>query len=175
MFVEAPLVDAVLRGTRLTASGLRWVLLLARVVGLRSFSKMTAFDFVATVAAGSLLANAGAASTAAAFVQSLAALGSIFLVQVVLSWSRNRSERFRRLLDNRPYLLARDGVIFDDALRATRVARADVIAKMREANAIRVDSVRAVVLEATGDISVLHGGDEVDDELLDGVGPDDKR
>ena len=48
--------DALLRGALLGPLALLWVLCLSRIVGLRSFTKMTAFDFVATVATGSLLA-----------------------------------------------------------------------------------------------------------------------
>ena len=168
MFVEGSLADAVIRGGVLTAAALLWVLVIARIVGLRSFSKMTAFDFVATIATGSLLANAATASDWPGFVQSMAALVALFLVQFALAWIRQRSDRVRGVLDNQPYMLMRDGVIDEAALRLTRVARADVIAKLREANALDFGKVRAVVLEATGDISVLHG-DEVDSALLDGV------
>ena len=63
----------------------------------------------------------------------------------------------------------RDGLIDEDALAKTRVARDDLIAKLREANVRSFKMVRAVVLETTGDISVLHG-DTLDDELLTGVG-----
>ena len=40
---------------------------------------------------------------------------------------------------------------------------------LREANALQLSQVRAVILEDTGDVSVLHGPEEVDDELLEGV------
>ena len=62
----------------------------------------------------------------------------------------------------------REGEIFDAALSETRVARADLIAKLREANALRFLDVRAVVLETTGDISVLHG-DTLEQEILEGA------
>nr|WP_243405031.1 DUF421 domain-containing protein [Pelagivirga sediminicola] len=39
---------------------------------------------------------------------------------------------------------------------------------MREANALDLSPVRAVVLETTGSISVLHG-DHVDEALFKGV------
>jgi uncharacterized membrane protein YcaP (DUF421 family) len=166
VFVEAELLDAVIRGAVLSAAALLWVLVLSRVVGLRSFSKMTAFDFVATIATGSLLANAAVSTDWAAFVQPMTALLAVFAVQVVLAWLRQRFDRFRRAVDNRPHLLMWDGVIDEAALRRTRVARADVLAKLRDADAGRLDRVRAVVLEATGDISVLCA-DELDQDLID--------
>ena len=50
MFVNDPLVDLFLRAILLTGIAMFWVVLLVRVNGLRSFSKMTNFDFVMTVA-----------------------------------------------------------------------------------------------------------------------------
>lgn len=146
MFVEPDLPDALIRGAVLSAAALLWVLVLSRVVGLGSFSKMTAFDFVATIATGSLLA--------------------VFAVQFVVAWLRQGFDGFRRAVDNRPHVLMWDGVIDEAALRHTRVARADVLAKLRDADAGRLNAVRAVVLEATGDISVLCSED-LDQELIE--------
>lgn len=167
MFVEGPIADAILRGAILTAAALVWVLMVARLVGLRSFSKMTAFDFVATVATGSLLANAAMADRWSAFVQAMTALVALFAVQFALAWARQRSDRFRHAVDNRPLVLMRNGVIDEQALRASRVARTDVIAKMRQHNATTFEEVDVVVLEATGDISVIRNADEIDPALLD--------
>lgn len=51
-------------------------------------------------------------------------------------------------------------------------AKNDVYAKLREANVLSLDQVRCVVLETTGDISVMHGdpdGPPISGELLQGV------
>ena len=56
MFFEETWADILARGVLLSAIGLAWVTILIRIVGLRSLSKMTNFDFVMTVALGSVLA-----------------------------------------------------------------------------------------------------------------------
>ncbi|NNC72866.1 MAG: DUF421 domain-containing protein [Sphingomonadaceae bacterium] len=168
MFFESDIYDALARAAILTPLALFWIVFLTRIVGLRSFSKMTAFDFVATVATGSLLANAGVATNWPDFVQTLAAIFALFLVQMIVAWSRQRSKTVQHILDNNPRILMRDGKIDEQALRDTRTARSDVIAKLREANALELGKVRYVVLEATGDIAVLHG-DRIDDELIDKI------
>ena len=71
-------------------------------------------------------------------------------------------------MQNEPVLLMRDGEILDEALEKTRVARSDLIAKLREANVTDYSQVRAAVLETTGDVSVLHG-ETLDEALLEGV------
>ena len=164
-----PWGDAVLRGGMLALAALCWVVLLVRVVGLRSFSKMTSFDFVMTVAMGSLVAGASQSETWTAFVQTLAAMAGLFAIQFAFARARKRFDAAEDVLQNNPRLLMRDGVILDDALVATRVSRSDLFAKLREANVTALDQVRAVVLETTGDVSVLHG-ECLDKALLAGVG-----
>ena len=161
-------LEVLVRGIVLAAGALLWVLLLVRVVGLRSFSKMTAFDFVATVATGSLLATAATASQWTEFAQVGIAVFAVMGVQAALAILRKASGRARDLLGNTPILLMRDGVFLEDALNKSRVAREDVLGKLRAANVLDINQVRAVVLENTGDISVLHGG-ELNEEVLGGV------
>jgi len=71
-------------------------------------------------------------------------------------------------VQNSPVVLMRDGVIIHEALTYTRVAKDDLIAKLREANVLDLSQVRAVILETTGDVSVLHG-DVCAEELLQGT------
>lgn len=168
MFDLSPFPDAALRGLILTVVGLLWVVAIVRVVGLRAFSKMTAFDFIVTLATGSLLATAASSSSWTSYLQAVTAIVVLLGAQFVLAWTRKRSDAVEHGLENEPLLLMRDGEFIDEAMRLSRVSRSDVIAKLREANALRMSQVRAVVLETTGDISVLHG-DGYDEILLRGV------
>ena len=168
MFFAAESLDTIVRALALSSVAVIWVVLLVRFIGLRAFSKMTAFDFVVTVATGSLLARAAQATNWSAFCQATLAMDGLHDVQYVTARLRKKSERFEAIVQNAPVLLMRDGEIFDDALTATRVAKDDLIAKLREANVLDFADVRAVVLETTGDISVLHGS-KLEERLLDSV------
>ena len=168
MFLATEYLDTIVRAFALSAIAVIWVVLLVRVIGLRAFSKMTAFDFVVTVATGSLLAGAAQATSWPAFFQATLAMAGLLAVQYVTARLRKTSERFEAIVQNAPVLLMRDGEINEDALTATRVARDDLIAKLREANVLDFADVRAVVLETTGDISVLHGP-KLQERLLDSV------
>lgn len=157
MFVSDPFADIVLRGLILTFLGMVWVVILVRVNGLRSFSKMTNFDFVMTVAVGSLLAGAGQAGDWQSFGQTIAAMAALFIVQRCAAYLRNASDAAESLMQNQPLVLMRDGKIDQAALSQSRVSESDLIAKLREANVLDFAEVRAVILETTGDVSVLHG------------------
>lgn len=168
MFFDNLSLDVLARAVILSTLAVFWVILVVRIIGLRAFSKMNSFDFVVTVATGSLLAGASQATGWPGFFQSVIAIAALLGVQFVVALMRNRSDTVEAIIQNDPVLLMRNGVILEQALTATRVAESDLIAKLREANVLDVSQVRAVVLETTGDISVLHG-DNLQDRLLSGV------
>lgn len=168
MFVSDPTLDLILRGVILTTLAMVWVVMLVRINGLRSFSKMTNFDFVMTVAIGSLLAGASQSSSWTSFLQTLLAMMMLFIIQYLTAGIRKNSHTFEKVIQNTPVLLMQEGIIFHDALTQTRVAESDLLAKLREANVLDFSQVRAVVLETTGDISVLHGT-HLSEDLLKGI------
>lgn len=129
-----------------------------RLGGLRSFSKLSGFDFAITVAIGSVLATT-VVSDSPALLQGGFALGMLYLLQSGLAWLRKRVSAVEQLIDNKPLLLMSGPEICHDNLRQANVTEADLRAKLREANVYRLEQVLAVVLETTGDVSVLHSAD----------------
>ncbi|MDC0886774.1 DUF421 domain-containing protein [Altererythrobacter sp.] len=168
MFFENTIADIAARGTILSTAGLIWVVILVRLVGLRSFSKMTNFDFVMTVATGSLLAGAAQAAEWTGFAQAMVAMAALFAVQLLIARVRKASDPFEQMIQNNAVLLMRDGEFCRQAMKEERVSESDLVAKLREANVLQMSEVRAVVLETTGDVSVLHG-DTLEDRLITNV------
>jgi uncharacterized membrane protein YcaP (DUF421 family) len=156
------------RALLLTAGAIVWTLLLARLVGLRAFSKATAFDFAATIATGSLIAQAGTRSSWPEYAQAIAAIGAIFLLQFALSKGRLLSASFADAVDNAPLLLMEDGQFIERAMREARVTKATLLEKIRGSGAASVDEVGAMVLETTGDITLIDR-EKFDPALLEGV------
>ncbi len=168
MFFADTTLDIITRVVVLSAVSMIWVIAVIRTIGLRTLSKMTNFDFVVTIASGSLLAGAVQATAWTGFAQALLAMGALFGLQFVLAKLRRASDTFQAVIQNGPIFLMYDGEIIEEALAASRVAKSDLIAKLREANALEMGKVRAVVLETTGDVSVLHG-DRLDDRVIEGI------
>ncbi|QDU86808.1 hypothetical protein Pla175_01610 [Pirellulimonas nuda] len=145
------------------------VLLCTRLAGLRSFSKMSASDFAMTVAVGSLFAST-AVSPDKQLIPGLVAIATLFSGQLMIAVVRKNAPWASDVIDNQPLLLMRHGKIIDANMQQAHVTRADLFAKLREANACKVDDVLAVVFETTGDISVLHSDTgDLDPEILEGV------
>lgn len=172
MILSEPHFDVLLRSLVLAIAALAWVTILIRINGLRSLSKMTSFDFVMTVALGSLLAGAAQATEWSGFIQALLGMVGLFIAQYASARLRKSSDLAEQVMQNEPRLLMRDGQFCRKAMAETRVAESDLLAKLREANVLHHDEIRAVVLETTGDISVLHG-DTLEEDLLKGVRGED--
>lgn len=168
MFTSSTHLDIFLRVIILGPVSLIWIALIVRMIGLRSFSKMTAFDFVTTVATGSLLAGAAGSAEWSGFLQLNGAVIAMLAMQALIAAMRIRSVGWMSFLENEPILLMEDGVVDYENMRKTRVTEDDLLAKLREANVLKFSDVRAVVLETTGDISVLHG-DNLEHGLLKSV------
>ena len=143
-----------------------------RLVGLRSFTQFSSFDFLITLAMGALLAST-VISKEIALSEGLTALASLFLFQILISYARVRWNFVRKWLDSQPVLLMVDGRVLHNNLRSARITEDELRAKLRANNLYSYDQVKAVVLESSGGISVIHQtpnlGRSFDTSLLDGV------
>ncbi|MDX1875373.1 DUF421 domain-containing protein [Mycolicibacterium sp. 120266] len=126
---------------------------LFRFTERRTLAEFAPFDWVAAVAAGSIVGRAATASdtswVAAAFV-----LGCLLLTHSVLTRLRF-VPRLGRLIDPPPRILIRDGTVLQRNVRRCGLTRADLQALLRQHGHLRLDHVRLAVFEAKGAVSVL--------------------
>lgn len=125
-----------------------------RISGKRTLSKWNAFDFVATVAMGSILATV-MLSKDVSLAEGVMAFVVLIGLQFLITWTSVRSERVRRLLKSEPTLLLLQGRFFDAAMREQRVTESEMRAAIRSAGVAAIEDVYAVVLETDGSFSVL--------------------
>lgn len=147
------------------------ILAYTRIVGLRSFSKMSSVDFAMTVAIGSLFGATISSPSPTLFV-GLFALAMLFSGKWLFAVLRQRLPLFSRIVENEPLLLMAGSEFVEENLLKAQVTRADIYGKLRESNAHSYEQVLAVVFETTGDISVLHSNDpnsRVHPDFLSGV------
>lgn len=130
------------------------LVLMLRVSGKRTLSKMNAFDFVVTIALGSTLATA-LLSKDVSLAEGLLAFLLLIALQWLVAWFSLRSERWKKLIKSEPRLLALRGRLQETALRAERVTPDEVDAAVRAAGHGSLGEVTAVVLETDGSISVI--------------------
>lgn len=146
------------------------LIIFTRLAGVRTFSKMSSFDFAVTVAIGSLIAST-ILTKSPPLIQSIVAMGTLFIIQMGIAALRE-TEFVRNLVDNKPILLMNGTELLEENMKKAKVTREDVLGKLREANVTQFNQIKAVVMETTGDISVLHHHEEdheLEEELLKDV------
>ncbi len=136
-----------------------FLVILLRVSGKRTLTKLNAFDLVVTVALGSTLATV-LLSNSVPLAEGVLALGLLVLLQFVITWLSVRSPRFRSLVKSEPTLLVHAGRMLDGALRAQRVTREEVMSVIRSQGLRDLTDAAAVVLETDGSFSVIAASPE---------------
>ncbi|PQJ32948.1 hypothetical protein BST92_13890 [Nonlabens arenilitoris] len=158
--------------TTLAASFLIFIaiIIITRLVGLRSFAKFTAYDFAFTIAIGSIISATLTSSTTV--VHGVTAIAALLFLTFIFSFLQRVLPSIKKLTSNKPLLLMDGNQILNENLKHARIEKEQLIAKLREANVMSFDQVEAVVLESTGDISVLHRTEDEDSlhqDILEGV------
>ncbi|WP_405609692.1 DUF421 domain-containing protein [Polaribacter sp. Asnod1-A03] len=145
------------------------IILLTKIFGKRSFSKMSSFDFACTIAIGSIIAST-LLSKSVSLIEGVFGLTIVYLLQGITAYLR-RFQFFRNIVDNDPLFLMKNEEILWKNLEKAKVTEGDLRSKLREANVIKLSEVKAVIFETTGDISVLHASEEekMDDWLVKDV------
>ena len=131
------------------------LVLLLRISGKRTLSKLNAFDLVVTVALGSTLATV-LLSRDVALLEGLLAFAILIALQAAITWLSVRSQRVAGLVKAEPALLVFEGRILVEALKRERVTEDEVRAAIRADGCMATEQVVAVVLETDGSLSVLR-------------------
>lgn len=130
------------------------LVLLLRMFGKRTLAKMNAFDFIVTVAFGSILASTILSQTTS-LAEGVLAFALLALLQYLVAWSSVRFKAVQKLVNAEPTLLLHQGELLSSALLKQRVAPEEVRAAVREQSIAQLDDVEAVILETNGEFSVL--------------------
>lgn len=144
------------------------LLILLRVTGKRTLSKMNAFDLVVTVALGSILATI-LLNKDVALADGVAAFATLILLQFGITWASVRSAGVRAFVKAEPCLLLHDGEFLPLAMRRERVTEDEVRAAIRAQGTASLAAVAAVVLETDGSFSVVKRGADGPASALKGV------
>jgi len=134
------------------------LVLILRISGKRTLTKLNSFDLVVTVALGSTLATV-LLSKSVALAEGVLAMALLIFLQFAITWLSVRSSRFQELVKSEPSLLVHQGRFLDSALRAQRITREEILAALRS-NGVADAADAAVVLETDGTIAVIKAADQ---------------
>lgn len=142
---------------------LAYLLLIAilRISGKRTLAKMSAFDFVVTVALGSTLATV-LLSKDVPLLEGVVAFALLASLQFFIAWLSQRVSAVNAAIKSQPRVLLRDGQIDHAALLIERVTVEEVESAVRKRGHGDLGRIAAVVLETDGSFSVIANDDAGD-------------
>ena len=126
-----------------------------RISGKRTLSKWNAFDFVVTIAFGSVLATV-IMSKDVVLSEGILALVLLIALQFIITWLSVRVKWIRNLVKGNPTLLYYKGEFLHDTMKSVRVPKAEILSAVRNASYGSLDEIEAVVLETDGSFSVVQ-------------------
>lgn len=135
------------------------LVLVLRVSGKRTLSKMNAFDFVVTVALGSTLATV-LLSKDVALAEGVIAFAVLIYLQYGITWLSVRSNWVRGLVKAEPSLLFFDGRFLEEPMRRERVTEDEIRSSVRSQGMSEMEDALAVILETDGSMTVLKKQDQ---------------
>ena len=130
------------------------IIIMLRISGKRTLSKWNSFDFVVTIAFGSILSSI-LLSTKDSFGTGIFGFALLVLFQYILTWVSARSSLVQKFVKAKPALLLYKGQLRDNVLKRERVAEREVLAALRANGLGAIEDADAVVLETDGSLSVI--------------------
>ncbi|MEM8675114.1 MAG: YetF domain-containing protein [Cyanobacteria bacterium P01_G01_bin.67] len=147
---DNPFVNTIILGTIAYIA----IIFILRISGKRTLSKWDSFDFVVTIAFGSILSSI-LLSTKDSFGTGILGFALLVLFQYILTWISARSSWIQKLVKAEPTLLFYKGQLKYDVLKQERVAEGEVLAALRASGIGAVEAADAVILETDGSFSVI--------------------
>jgi uncharacterized membrane protein YcaP (DUF421 family) len=137
-----------------------------RIMGKRALSKFDAFDFIVTVALGSLLANI-VVSKSLTVADGVAAIVVLLGAQYVVVLLSCRWDIFENVVRSEPSMLFYRGQFLREMMRREKVTEKEIVSAMRIAGIPAIEDVEAVVLERDGTLSALRREQSIATTLKD--------
>lgn len=128
-----------------------------RVFGKTELSQLNAGDVVLLLLISNALQNAMVGPDTSLTGGLVAAL-MLFVANYLVKKYLFRSTAVRKLIQDHPFVLVRNGIIYPELLKKTGITASELMESIREHGVESVKQVKLAILEADGNISVISGG-----------------
>lgn len=115
---------------------------------------MNAFDFIITIALGSTLA-AVSLNKQVALADGILAFFLLIFLQYVITWLSVRFKKIKGIITSQPSLLLYKGEILGENLKKERITMEEINMVARKKGISNYKDIDVIVLETTGDITVI--------------------
>lgn len=130
------------------------LIILLRISRKRTLSQLNMFDFVITVAFGSVLSTI-LLNRNTSLLEGLLAFALLVLFQFVITFLSVRSKRVSQMIKAEPTLLFQEGQFYRTAMKTERVTEDEMLQSVRKQGIGTLEEVKAIVLETDGTLSII--------------------
>ena len=147
-------MDIVLRGVFVFV----FLYVLMRMIGRRELSSLEPFDLILLIVLGDAVQQ-GLTQDDYSLTGAFLAIGTIAVLQLVVSYANFRFPKLRPVLDGEPIVVVQDGKPIEKNLKRERVTIEDLAAAARQQNIAKIEDVQWAVMETSGAISFIKKSD----------------
>lgn len=130
------------------------LLLLTRIMGKKQLSQLSYFHYITGITIGSIAGEISAQS-GTHYLNGFISLIWWFVFTIIMSMILLRWKKARRILDDEPTIIIREGVILERSLKTLRLHMDDVMMLLREQSIFSIQDVDWAIMENNGQLSVL--------------------
>jgi uncharacterized membrane protein YcaP (DUF421 family) len=143
-------MDIVLRATIVFG----FLLVLTRIIGRRELSSLQPFDLILIIILGDAVQQ-GLTQDDYSLTGAFLAIGTIAVLQVLVSWIGFRFPRARPVLEGTPIVVVENGDVIERNARRERLSADEIREAARLQGIGQLSEVRWAVLETNGQISFI--------------------
>ena len=143
-------MDIVLRGVAIFV----FLYVLMRAIGRRELSTLEPFDLILLIVLGDAVQQ-GLTQDDYSLTGAFLAIGTIAVMQLLVSYTNFRFPRLRPLLEGEPIVIVQDGKLIDRNMRRERLTPDDLMSAARQQNIASLDEIAWAVMETSGSISFI--------------------
>lgn len=133
--------------------------ILTKIMGNREMSQLSMFDYVSSIALGSIAGELAVMSTDS-FLEPLVAMVVFSMSAMFISFITCKSIKLRRFFEGQALLLYQNGKIYDKNLLKAKMDLDEFLASCRLSGYYDLEEIHTVFLETNGTISILPKADK---------------
>lgn len=130
-------------------------------MGKKQLSQLSYFHYITGITIGSIAGEISAQSDTP-FINGLIAIMWWFALTIIMSYILLKSKKARKILDDEPTIIIKEGVILERSLKSLRLHMDDVMMLLREQSIFSLKDVDWAILENNGQLSVLKKTDQLE-------------
>lgn len=127
---------------------------LTKIMGNREMSQLSMFDYISSIAVGSIAGEIAAMSTDS-LLEPLLSMIFLAIFTVTINFLTCKSIKLRRFIQGQALILYQDGQIYEKNLLSAKMDIGELLSECRIQGYYDLEEVHTIYLESNGKISIL--------------------